>query len=106
VVTGVELDDAHDMGLLMCDDSRKICSFKEKTVSGAPGLINAGLYVLYPEDLAGMPESFSLEYDLFPKLAESGKLVLHHHRGAYWFDCGTAERLKSVRAHFGKISTS
>lgn len=100
VITGVELDDAEGMGVLECDEAKKVCSYKEKVVSGKPGLINAGLYVLYPDDLVGMPDSFSLEYDLFPKLAESGKLVLHHHRGDYWFDCGTAERLKNVRAYF------
>lgn len=100
VITGVELDDAEGMGVLECDEAKKVCSYKEKVVSGKPGLINAGLYVLYPEDLTTMPDSFSLEYDLFPKLAESGKLVLHHHRGDYWFDCGTTERLKNVRAYF------
>lgn len=100
VITGVELDDVDDMGVLECDEKKKVCSFKEKAASGKPGLINAGLSVLYPEDLVPMPESFSLEHELFPKLAQEGKLVLHHHRGDYWFDCGTVERLKRVRAYF------
>ncbi len=100
VMTGVELADVEGMGVLQCDEHKRVCAFKEKQSSGTSGLINAGLYVLYPEDLEKMPDSFSLEYDLFPKLVQEGKLVLHHHKGNYWFDCGTAERLKQVRDYF------
>ncbi len=100
VITGVELEDAAGFGLLEHDEHKKISAFKEKAASGMAGLINAGLYVLYPEDLSSMPDSFSLEYDLFPKLVKEGKIVLHHHRGNYWFDCGTPERLKVVRDFF------
>ena len=100
VITGLELEDADGFGILECDENKKICAFKEKAASKVPGLINAGAYVLYPEDLASMPDSFSLEYDLFPKLVASGKLVVHHHKGNYWFDCGTPDRLKAVRDYF------
>jgi NDP-sugar pyrophosphorylase family protein len=49
-----------------------------------------------------MPEKFSIEYDLFPKLAAAGKIVLHQHKGNYWFDTGTEERLTIVREYFSK----
>lgn len=102
VVCAVELEDCSDFGLLECDEYKKICSFKEKQAGAKRGLINAGCYVLRPADFNDTPEAFSVENDLFPKMALAGELVAQRHSGNYWFDCGTEERLKRVREYFSK----
>ncbi len=53
----------------------KVVTFEEKQNSSGPGLINAGLYHLHAnlfQDWDGQP--FSLERELFPKLASLGQL--------------------------------
>lgn len=100
VLSGVQREDARDFGLLECDDQRKVCSFKEKSPDATNGLISAGCYVLRPKDLADMPEAFSIEKDVFPRLARDGELVLQEHKGNYWFDSGTPDRLTAVRSFF------
>lgn len=102
VISGIEVPDVSGFGVLECDESKRICAFKEKVAEKIPGFVNAGSYLLIPEDMRDMPEKFSIEYDLFPKLVAAGKVVLHHHRGNYWFDTGTEERLKIVREYFSK----
>ncbi len=102
VICGVEIADASDFGSMQCDEHRRICAFNEKQPNAGAGIINAGAYVLRPQDFDGTPDSFSIERDLFPKLAAAGNLVLAKHTGNYWFDCGTAERLARVREYFSK----
>lgn len=102
VICGVEVGDASDFGSITCDEHKRICAFVEKKPNAGAGIINAGAYVLRPKDFEGMPEAFSIERDLFPKLAALGELVLATHTGNYWFDCGTSERLKAVREYFSK----
>ena len=52
-----------------------IQGFYEKGISG-PGLINGGIYVLTPEAVSMLPPGVSsLETDLFPLLADKGKLA-------------------------------
>ncbi|MZH02161.1 MAG: NTP transferase domain-containing protein [Nitrospinae bacterium] len=56
-------------------EKNKIVAFEEKQNSSGPGLINAGLYHLHANlfrDWDGKP--FSLERELFPKLASLGQL--------------------------------
>jgi NDP-sugar pyrophosphorylase family protein len=102
VLAGVDFEDVAGMGVIECDEYKRICSFKEKQAEGVPGLINANASYLHPADFASMPDVFSIEQDLYPKLAREGKLVLYQHTGAYWFDCGTPERLARVREFFSK----
>jgi len=102
VLAGVHLEDVSGMGVIKCDKGKKICAFKEKAEEGVSGIINANASYLNPADFKDMPEKFSIEYDLYPKLAEEGKLVIHEHKGNYWFDCGTADRLAMVREYFAK----
>ncbi len=102
VVTGMEIVDARAYGLIECDERKKICAFKEKDPSAAKGIVNIGHYYLKPEIFKDTPEVFSMERDIFPKLAERGELVMMKHMGNYWFGCGTPETLAATREYFSK----
>lgn len=101
VIVGRHLPDARDMGLLEVHrDTNAITSFLEKPKHSRPGIINAGVYVLHPEVFENTPTAFSIEQDLFPRLAREGKLFHVAHEGRYWFECGVEDRLKTVRGYF------
>lgn len=104
VICGVHIHDASDFGLVEYSDDGRIRAFREKRPESASGTINAGAYAIHPRDFDNMPDSFSIERDLFPSLAESGRLRLLRHGGSYWFDCGTRERLTAARNYFDRIS--
>lgn len=91
-----EVGDARDFGLLKLE-GEYILRFSEKPREERSGFINAGLYILEPEALRSTAlETFSIENDVFPRLALEGRLYYFLHRGA-WTDLGTEERLR--RAH-------
>lgn len=69
----------------------KILKFIEKPKSTQSKLINAGVYVLEPEVLKFIPKGYAMmEKDVFPKLAEEGRLYSYPFNGQ-WFDTGTHE---------------
>lgn len=71
----VAVADTSRYGSVTFDEQGRVTEFREKKDSVGAGWINAGLYHLEPEwffDWDGQP--FSLEKDLFPKLAHAGKL--------------------------------
>lgn len=69
----------------------RILKFIEKPKSTQSKLINAGVYVLEPEVLKFIPKGRAMiEKDIFPKLAEEGKLYGYPFNGQ-WFDTGTHE---------------
>jgi NDP-sugar pyrophosphorylase family protein len=75
-------------------DGRKIRRFHEKPAQPPSNLINSGLYALRPsvlEELAGREKFLMFEKELFPMLAESGRLGGCALSGP-WYDCGTLER--------------
>lgn len=89
--------DCRDFGLIEVAKSG-ICieKFLEKPKEKCSGLINAGIYILSPQIFKDITEkAFSIERDVFPKLAESGKLGYFIHNGK-WTDVGTEERLRSA----------
>ncbi len=92
----VEAEDARDYGLIRLDDSQKIIRFAEKS-GDAKALINAGIYLFKKEVLAALPHNtkYSLEYDLFPKLA--GKELYGYISTAQMIDIGTPERLAQAK---------
>lgn len=59
-----------DYGNVTLDDSLRIINFDEKPVDNDETLINVGIYIMQKDIFYHMPnrKTFSLEYDLFPKL--------------------------------------
>ena len=79
---------------------RKVIKFHEKPKELISGYINAGFYILSPNIFKNTKKiSFSIEKDIFPKLAENGQLAAYIHKG-FWTDVGTEKRLKEVRDKF------
>lgn len=73
-------------------EGSRILRFHEKPAQPPSNLINAGLYVLDPRVVDMVPEGFAmLEKDVFPRLAQQGKLVGFPFAGQ-WFDTGNLER--------------
>ena len=94
-IVGAYQRDARAYGLLDIRNG-KIAAFREKPIEECSGYINAGFYFLYPDAFSHIrTASFMIEKEIFPQLAESGKLNVFTHDG-YWIDCGTEERLKQA----------
>lgn len=75
-----------------------IQEFVEKPQKGKEPskLINAGVYLLEPEVLGYVPNGFAMmEKDVFPKLANEGKLTGYSFTGQ-WFDTGTVKAYENV----------
>jgi len=97
----VRAEDAQSFGRVILDNSQRILSFKEKAGGIDEGLINAGIYLMQKEILSYMPDedSFSLEYDFFPKVIDDrcfgfkidGELI----------DIGTPERYEEAKRLMG-----
>lgn len=73
-------------------DGSKILEFQEKPENPPTNLINAGFYIIDPEAINLVKEGFCmLEKDVFPRLAERGRLFGFPFDGQ-WFDTGNMER--------------
>jgi NDP-sugar pyrophosphorylase family protein len=87
------VDNPSHYGVARLDGSR-IIEFVEKPNSPPSNLINAGFYILEPEVIDMITDGFSmLEKDVFPKLAQLGRLRGFPFAGQ-WFDIGNIERYK------------
>ncbi len=90
----VSVENPRDYGVALTDGHR-ITDFLEKPKDPPSSYINAGLYCFSPEIFEyykGENNGFAmLEKDLFPKLAQEGKLFGFRHEGR-WQDCGTFDR--------------
>jgi NDP-sugar pyrophosphorylase family protein len=79
-------------------DGNRIVEFVEKPPkdSAPSNLINAGFYILEPEVISMIKPGFSmLERDVFPKLAQQGRLFGFPFSGQ-WFDTGNMERYEKA----------
>jgi mannose-1-phosphate guanylyltransferase len=89
-----QVEDPSRYGVAEMADDNRITRFIEKPAEGtAPtNLINAGIYVLSPEIFQYIPKGkrVSMEREVFPKLAEQGKLYGHAIHGL-WIDIGKPE---------------
>ncbi len=86
-------------------DGKRIAKFIEKPkIEDAPSnLINAGFYIMEPEMLSYIPNGFCmLERDVFPKIAEEGKLFAFPFSGQ-WFDTGNIERYEKAKNEWTDI---
>jgi mannose-1-phosphate guanylyltransferase len=102
----VQVDDPSAYGLVVLDDNRSVRAFVEKpgkgargaadtggNGAGAPGLVNAGIYVLERDVLdyvSPAGTTSSIERDVFPRLVGEG--LFGHPASGYWLDIGTPER--------------
>jgi len=94
-----KVNDASRFGLVSIDEEGRVIAFREKPRQAVPGLVNAGIYVFEPEIFEYIPSSTrcSLEEDIFPTLADKGKLYAYVYKG-YWIDIGVLEDYeKAVR---------
>jgi len=86
-----KVEDPTRYGVAEMATDNRITQFVEKPAKGeAPtNLINAGIYVLSPEIFTLIPKGkkVSMEREIFPKLAEQGKLYGHVIHGL-WIDIG------------------
>ncbi|MBS3137461.1 nucleotidyltransferase family protein [Candidatus Woesearchaeota archaeon] len=85
-------------------EGSKILEFieKPKKEDAPSNLINSGLYIMEPEVLKYLPENqetVSIEKDVFPRLAQAGKLYGYPFSGQ-WFDTGTLERYEKAIAEW------
>lgn len=90
----VKVENPSDYGVPLMSGN-KIRQFLEKPKSPPSNYISSGLYILEPEifKYADFSKGFlMIEKDIFPKLAEAGKLAGYKVKNGKWFDCGTFER--------------
>jgi mannose-1-phosphate guanylyltransferase len=95
------VEDPSRYGTVKLTKQNRITQFVEKAPPGqAPSnLINAGVYVLDPEIFDYIPggRPVSIEHEVFPKLAEEGKLFGHEFK-EIWIDIGKpADYLRANR---------
>jgi NDP-sugar pyrophosphorylase family protein len=88
------VEDPSRYGTVKLTEENRVTQFIEKAPLGkAPSsLINAGIYVLDPEIFDYIPAGrpVSIEHEIFPKLAEEGKLFGYEFK-EIWIDIGKPE---------------
>lgn len=98
----VPVPDAGRYGTVRVDPTGRVTGFTEKTGAGAPGLINAGVYVFQREIFAHLPDGpVSLERDVFPGLLTRGVYALEQ-RGLF-IDIGTPEDYARAQVLSGQL---
>ncbi len=86
-------------------DGAYIRRFREKapTATGAAGLINGGVYLVSRDIVERVPEGpASLELDVFPGLADEGRLIGVPREG-YFIDIGLPETLAQARSELPDV---
>ncbi len=100
VILGARVYDSRDYGILICKDDGQLLKFKEKENIKGVAIVDAGFYLLKRSvfNLFDLPDVFSIEYDLFPKI---DSLLVFQHNGP-WVDVGTVHRLIAARSLFSE----
>jgi D-glycero-alpha-D-manno-heptose 1-phosphate guanylyltransferase len=97
-LTAIRVGDAARYGTLLLNADR-ILAYLEKTGRSEPNWISAGVYIL-PRSLVPAAGRFSVERDVFPRLAAEGRLRAARTEGRF-IDIGTPESFASAEAFFG-----
>jgi len=106
------VDDPSAYGVVETFADGRVKHFIEKPASGqAPtNLINAGIYILEPAVLRGVPQNTRcmFEHHLFPTLLSEGAAVFAYPTTDYWIDIGTPEKYRQVQYDLllGKCASS
>jgi len=100
--------DASTYGSVVTGPSGRVERFEEKRPEAAPGLVNAGAYVMSPKVFEYIPSGgpCSVERDLLPALLTHGEKVLGLVFEGEFVDIGTVDRLTKATRHrlFGGAS--
>ncbi|MGK0239840.1 MAG: NDP-sugar pyrophosphorylase family protein [Candidatus Pelagisphaera sp.] len=98
------VENSSDYGSVSIGEDLRVEGFREKRDCENEGFVNAGVYILerkctryFPKD-----EFFSLEKDVFPKIAESGGLYGFRSHGSL-LDIGTPERLLAAQSELARL---
>jgi NDP-sugar pyrophosphorylase family protein len=92
-----KVPDASRYGTVQVDENDRVTAFCEKNNSGAPGLINGGVYLFSQKVLEYLPdEPSSLEKDVFPRLLEHGMYAAEQE--GMFIDIGTPEDYARAQA--------
>lgn len=91
-----------DFGSITSDSSSQITSFIEKKSTLSGSFVNGGVYLFSSNIFSKMPKknSFSLEYDFFPKMVNKG--LYGYKKSGFFIDIGTPERYFAANKHFLK----
>jgi len=95
IIFGAKVEDASNYGTLYFDKNNRMLEFKEKEGLTRPGYINGGIYLFNQSALKYFPmeNSFSIEYDVFPKIKDLDVYASEEP----WIDIGVPERLDWAR---------
>jgi NDP-sugar pyrophosphorylase family protein len=86
----LQVQNASRFGTVQLDSRNRVIGFLEKTGCGAPGIVNAGVYVFDSALFDHIPKiPSSLERDVFPRVLKRGIYALEHH--GMFIDIGTPE---------------
>jgi D-glycero-alpha-D-manno-heptose 1-phosphate guanylyltransferase len=99
------VDDADRYGRVETTAGGLVTAFAEKQPAGAPGWINAGVYLLERRVIEEIPTGrpVSLEREMLPAWIES-KAVYGHRRARPFLDVGTPESYLAAAAFMHKVS--
>jgi mannose-1-phosphate guanylyltransferase len=99
-VTVYESDQVEGKGTVVVDDDGWVRRFAEKqALVRAPALVNAGLYLLEPGFLAGLPPGTEADFghDVFPSAIARGSRLLAYRLPRPVIDVGTPDGLRLAR---------
>ena len=103
-IVGVPLSERRDTGAIRADQHQRVIEFVEKGSSAGPGALytNAGIYVMTGAAMAPAKDKVpcSLEFDVFPVLAVSGRCFVFPAERPL-VDIGTPERLRAANDLLG-----
>jgi len=99
VITAVEMTERGQYGTVDIDSTDHVTAFREKA-DNEGGWVNGGIYLIHPDVIAGIDPgvNVSLEKELFPMLARTGKLGCIRIPGPL-LDMGTPAGLQAMEKH-------